>query len=81
MNARFNSMFLNQMTFDSASPIGSAVVVHRIDDEGEYDVELGREDETPDRMGLSVGPQAKKASPRPTSCPLARPIVAVRVGT
>ncbi len=63
MNARFNSMFLNQTTFDSASPMGSAVVVHRIDDEGEYDVELGREDETPDRMGLSVGPQAKKASP------------------
>jgi hypothetical protein len=62
MNARFNSMFLNQKIFDSASPMGSAVVVHRIDEEGEYDVELGREGEGPDRIGLSVAPPAKKAS-------------------
>jgi hypothetical protein len=67
MNARFNSMFLNQTTFDSASPMGSAVVVHRIDEEGEYDVEVGREDEVPDRVGLSVAPQGKKASAAPSS--------------
>ena len=60
MSARFNSLFLNQTTFDSASPLGSAVVVHRFDDEGEYDVELGREGEVPDRVALSVAPQAKK---------------------
>lgn len=58
MSARFNSLFLNQTTFDSASPLGSAVVVHRFDDEGEYDVELGREGEVPDRVALSVSPQA-----------------------
>jgi hypothetical protein len=63
MDARFNSLFLNQTTFDSASPLGSAVVVHRFDGEGEYDVELGREGEVPDRMALSVAPQDKKASP------------------
>jgi hypothetical protein len=61
MSARFNSLFLNQTTFDSASPLGSAVVVHRFDDEGEYDVELGREGAVPDRVVLSVAPRAKKA--------------------
>ncbi len=61
MSARFNSLFLNQKTFDSASPLGSAVVVHRFDDEGEYDVEFGREGEVPDRVALSVVPQGKKA--------------------
>lgn len=61
MSARFNSLFLNQTTFDSASPLGSAVVVHRFDDEGEYDVELGREGELPDRVALSVAPQATDA--------------------
>ncbi len=60
MSARFNSLFLNQTTFDSASPLGSAVVVHRFDDEGEYEVELGREDEMPDRVALSVASAAKK---------------------
>jgi hypothetical protein len=60
MSARFNSLFLSQTTFDSASPLGSAVVVHRFDDEGEYDVELGREDEMTDRVALTVAPRAKK---------------------
>jgi hypothetical protein len=61
MSARFNSLFLNQTTFDSASPLGSVVLVHRFDDEGEYDVELGREGEVPDRVALSVAPQVKEA--------------------
>jgi hypothetical protein len=61
MSARFNSLFLNQTTFDSASPLGSVVLVHRFDDEGEYDVELGREGEVPDRVALSVTPEVKEA--------------------
>ena len=54
MSVRFNPMFLSQSTFDSASPVGSAVLVHRFDNEGEYDVELGREGEVPDRVTLSI---------------------------
>jgi len=36
--------------------------MRRFDDEGEYDVELGREGEVPARMALSVAPQAKGAA-------------------
>jgi hypothetical protein len=59
MSVRFNSLFLDQTIFDSASPLGSAVVVHRFDAEGEYEVELGRKGEGLDRVVLSVAPQTE----------------------
>lgn len=62
MRARLNSMFFTQSAFDSASPVGSAVVAHRFDDEGDYDVHLGRAKEPPERVVLTVGPAAADRS-------------------
>ena len=56
MRAPVNSMFFTQTRFDSASPVGSAVVAHRFEHEGDYDVHLGRDKEPPDRVVLTVGP-------------------------
>lgn len=55
MRARLNSMFFTQTTFDSASPVGSAVVAHRFDGEGDYDIHVGRSGDSARRMALVVG--------------------------
>ena len=62
MRAPVNSMFFTQTRFDSASPVGSAVVAHRFEHEGDYDVHLGRDEEPPDRVVLTVGPAADRSS-------------------
>jgi hypothetical protein len=40
VKARINPLFLQQTTFDSRAPLGSAVVVHRFEREGVYAVEV-----------------------------------------
>ncbi len=62
MRARLNSMFFTQTAFDSASPVGSAVVAHRFEQEGDYDVHLGREKDPSDRVVLTVGPEVPDRS-------------------
>ena len=56
MRTRLNPMFATPTAFDSASPVGAAVVAHRFHDEGDYDVLLGRKKDPSDRVLLTVGP-------------------------
>jgi hypothetical protein len=50
-----NRALLEQQTFDSATPAGSAVIVHRMDRAGEYDVHIARDDEVVGVFRLNVG--------------------------
>lgn len=62
MRARLNSTFFTQTKFDSASPVGSAVVAHRFASEGDYDIHLGKGDEPSRRVALAVGPAEEDGS-------------------
>lgn len=51
---RINRSFLEQFNFDSGFPGGLAMVVHRFEEPGEYEVSLVRDDRVTDRVPLMV---------------------------
>jgi hypothetical protein len=57
MKAAINRALIEQTTFDSATPTGTAVVVHRFEQSGEYDINVMRDDEVIDRLRLNVPEQ------------------------
>jgi len=63
MKLRINRRLLEQTSFDSATPTGAAVVVHRFDREGPYELAIMRDDEVVDRRELRV----RAEQPRETS--------------
>jgi hypothetical protein len=54
MKLRINRRVLEQTSFDSATPTGAAVVVHRFDRDGPYELAIMRDDEVVDRRELRV---------------------------
>lgn len=54
MKATINRALIEQTRFDSAAPTGTAAVVHRFEQPGEYDINITRDDEVIDRMRLNV---------------------------
>jgi plastocyanin len=55
VNAIINQLFLTQTSFDSASPGGSAVLVRQFEREGDYEIELARDDKRVAAKPLVVG--------------------------
>jgi|SRR5919199_1013694 hypothetical protein len=54
--AILNPTFLRQTQFDSASPAGTAVVVHRFDRVGEFELSVSRREQILHRVRVNVGP-------------------------
>jgi len=81
MQPLINRALLEQRTFDSATPAGTAVIVHRIERLGEYDLNIAREDDVVERMRLNVGeapgPERDQARPAETASAALRPGSAV----
>jgi hypothetical protein len=48
---------MEQTTFDSATPTGTAVLIHHFDQAGDYDISIRRGDEVIDRLRLNVPEQ------------------------
>jgi hypothetical protein len=57
MNMPLNRALIEQTTFDSAMPTGTAVVVHRFEQAGQYDVSITRGGEVIDQLQLNVPEQ------------------------
>ncbi len=63
MKAFLNQRFLNQTRFDSAAPAGAAVVAHRCEREGEFELHVGLKRDVLARARFAVGsdPAAREA--------------------
>jgi hypothetical protein len=57
MNVPINRALIEQTTFDSATPTGTAVVAHRFEQAGQYEVSVIRGAEVIDRLRLNVPEQ------------------------
>lgn len=64
MQPLINRALLEQRTFDSATPAGSAILVHRMERVGEYDINVAREDDVVERLRLNVGDAAESNARR-----------------
>src|SRR5688572_6778060 len=56
MKAFLNRALFEQTTFDSATPSGTAMVVHQFQRNGRFTVALARGDEVVRRLALNVSP-------------------------
>ncbi|WP_113705260.1 hypothetical protein [Nonomuraea lactucae] len=64
-----NRAVLEQTSFDSATPAGTSVTVHRFDQDGRFEVAVLRDDAMVDRMWLTV---TGSQEPRPDQAATAR---------
>lgn len=73
MQPLINRALLEQQTFDSATPVGTAVIAHRMERAGEYDLHIARADDVVERMRLNVGeaPTPERGMIQPAETPSA----------
>jgi hypothetical protein len=70
MNVTINRALIEQTSFDSATPTGTAIVVHQFEQVGEYNISVTRDDQVIDRLRLNVpGPRGPAESEAQTVQP------------